>query len=107
MEEGTGFVEFCINLFEPDPALIDPLVAVSFFVETIDGMAIGMDNACSTAIHTVFSFCVNSLPVLTYTANIWHTLEVDKNIITRKFLTQKFANEINANYGNIIIAALK
>ena len=45
----------------------------------------------------------NSLPVLTYTANIWHTLEVDENIITRKFLTQKFANEINANYSNIIM----
>ena len=52
--------------------------------------------------------CENSLPVLTYTANIlWHTLEVDENIITRKFLTQKFVNEINANYGNIIIAASK
>ena len=24
----------------------------------------------------------NSLPVLTYTANIWRALEVDKNIIT-------------------------
>ncbi len=46
VEEGTGFVEFCINLFEPsDPALIDPIVAVSFFVETVDGMAIGMHNA--------------------------------------------------------------
>ena len=24
----------------------------------------------------------NSLPVLTYTANIWHALEVDENIVT-------------------------
>ena len=24
----------------------------------------------------------NSLPVLTHTANIWHALEVDKNIVT-------------------------
>ena len=32
----------------------------------------------------------NSLPVLTYTVNIWHTLEVNENIITRKFLTQNF-----------------
>ena len=42
----------------------------------------------------------NILPVLTYTANIWCTLEVDENIVTRIFLTQKFANEINANYGS-------
>ena len=38
----------------------------------------------------------------TYTANIlWHTLEVDENIVTRIVLTQNFANKINANYGNI------
>ena len=48
MEEGTGFAEFCVNLFEPDPALIDPNVAVAFFVETVDGMAIGMYSAYST-----------------------------------------------------------
>ena len=33
----------------------------------------------------------NSLPVLTCAANIlWHMLEVDENIVTRIFLTQKF-----------------
>ena len=32
----------------------------------------------------------NSLPVLTYTANIWHALEVDENIVTQIFLAQKF-----------------
>ena len=31
----------------------------------------------------------NSLPVLTYTVNIWRTLKVDENIVIRKFLTQK------------------
>ena len=34
----------------------------------------------------------NSLPVLTYTVNIWCALKVDKNIVN-------FANEINVNYG--------
>ena len=48
--------------------------------------------------------CKNSLPILTYTVNIlWRTLEVDKNIVTRIFLTQNFANEINMNYGNFIM----
>ena len=32
----------------------------------------------------------NSLPVLTYTVNIWHTLEVNENFVTRKFLIQNF-----------------
>ena len=27
----------------------------------------------------------NSLPVLTYTANIWRALEVDENIVTQNF----------------------
>ena len=46
-------------------------------------------------LHEVTNFlCENSLPVLTYTANIiiillWCTLEVDKNIVTRIFLIQK------------------
>ena len=43
MEEGAGTVEFCVNLFEPnDASLIDQIVAVSFFVETADGTAIGI-----------------------------------------------------------------
>ena len=29
--------------------------------------------------------CENSLPVLTYTVNTWHALEVDENIVTRIF----------------------
>ena len=49
MEEGAGTVEFCVNLFEPNNAsLIDPIVAVSFFVETVDGMAIGMHSVFYT-----------------------------------------------------------
>ena len=44
MDEDAGVVEFCVNLFEPSSALIDPIVAVSFFVETVDGMAIGRHN---------------------------------------------------------------
>ena len=44
MDEGAGIVEFCVNLFEPSSALIDPIVAVSFFVETVDGMARGRHN---------------------------------------------------------------
>ena len=39
------------------------------------------------------NFCENSLPVLTYTVNIWHVLEVDENIITQIFLTQKFCKQ--------------
>ena len=31
----------------------------------------------------------NSLPILTYIANIWHALKVDKNIITQIYLAQK------------------
>ena len=43
VEEGAGSLEFCVNLFEPtDSMLIDPTVAVQFFVETVDGTAIGM-----------------------------------------------------------------
>ena len=43
-------------------------------------------------------FLCENLLVLTYT--LWRVLEVDKNIVTQKFLTQKFVNEINVNYGN-------
>ena len=31
--------------------------------------------------------------------NIWCAFDMNENIVTRKFLTQNFANEINANYG--------
>ena len=31
-----------------------------------------------------------SLPVLTYTVNIWRVIKVDENIVTQKFLMQKF-----------------
>ena len=31
--------------------------------------------------------------------NIWCAFDMDENIVTQKFLTQTFANEINANYG--------
>ena len=42
VEENAGSVEICVNLFEPnDASLIDPIVAVSFFVETVDGTARG------------------------------------------------------------------
>lgn len=44
VDEGAGTVEFCVSIFEPNVTLIDPIVAVSFFVETVDGMAIGMNN---------------------------------------------------------------
>ena len=27
------------------------------------------------------------LPIVLYVANIWHTREIDENIVTRKFLT--------------------
>jgi hypothetical protein len=30
----------------------------------------------------------NGLPVLTYTANVWHTFDIDKDLVTRKFLAQ-------------------
>jgi hypothetical protein len=43
-----------------------------------------------------------NLPVLIYTANIWRAVNMNENIIvTRIYLAQKFANEINANYGII------
>ena len=31
---------------------------------------------------------------------------MNKNIVTRKFLTQKFANEINVNYGMFMLVNL-
>ena len=42
----------------------------------------------------------SSLPVLTYIANIWHVLEVDKNIAsyTNIFNTKILQGKINANY---------
>ena len=30
-------------------------------------------------------------------------ININENIVTRKFLTQFFANEISTNYGNLII----
>ena len=33
-----------------------------------------------------------------YTANIWHTFDMNENIVTQKFLAKNIANEINANY---------
>ena len=30
---------------------------------------------------------------------MWRTFGMNQNIVTRKFLTQKFMNEINVNYG--------
>ena len=39
----------------------------------------------------------NFLLVLQYTANIWCTFDMNKNIVTRKILTQTFANKIDAN----------
>ena len=39
------------------------------------------------------------LHVHVYIANIiWHVFDMNENIVTRKFLTQKFANKNNANY---------
>ena len=55
-------------------------------------------HCCYTAICEIFivkNFCCaqsdkflheNSLPVLTYTVNIWHELDFDENIVTQKFL---------------------
>jgi hypothetical protein len=47
----------------------------------------------------------NSLPVQTYTANIWRAIDMYENIITQKFLTQKFYERklINMNYGMCIM----
>ena len=42
----------------------------------------------------------NCLLVILYTVNIWRVFDMNENIVTRKFLTQKFANEVNANYGS-------
>ena len=39
------------------------------------------------------------LLVLLYMANIWRAFDMNKNIVTQKFLTQNFVNEINVNYG--------
>ena len=41
----------------------------------------------------------NSLPVLTYAANMWRVLEVDENIIAQIF-NKNFANEMNTNYSS-------
>ena len=41
------------------------------------------------------------LVVILYTANIWYMFDMNKNIVTWKFLTQKFVNEIN--YSNYIL----
>ena len=39
------------------------------------------------------------LLVKLYMVNIlWRTFDMNANIVTRKFLTQKFANKNNANY---------
>ena len=39
----------------------------------------------------------NFLLVLLYTANIWHVFDMNENIVTQKFLTQKFCKQ---NYGS-------
>ena len=39
----------------------------------------------------------NFLLVVLDMANIWHAFDMNE-IFTRKFLTQKFVNEINVNY---------
>ena len=41
----------------------------------------------------------NCLLVTLHTVNILCAFDVNENIVTQKFLTQNFANEINANYG--------
>ena len=41
--------------------------------------------------------------IMTYRANnIWCTFDVNKNIVTRKFLTQKIANEITVHDNRIL-----
>ena len=42
------------------------------------------------------------LLVILYTANIWHAFDMNKNIVTQKFLTEKIANcgGGGANYGS-------
>lgn len=43
VEEMDGFVELCVAILTPNNAsLFDPVVAVSFFVETMDGTALGI-----------------------------------------------------------------
>ena len=41
----------------------------------------------------------NCLLVILYTVNVWCAFDMNENIVTRKFLTQYFANKINVNYG--------
>ena len=40
----------------------------------------------------------NCLLIILYTVNIWCAFDMNKNIVTRKFL-KNFADEFNANYG--------
>ena len=39
-------------------------------------------------LHTVMKRCENSLPVLTYTANMWCTLKLGENIVTQILQTK-------------------
>ena len=47
----------------------------------------------------------NCLLIMLYTVDIilWCALDMNENIVTQKFLTQKIVNEINANYGSCFI----